>query len=205
MFRRSAVLASFACLLAAGASAQTAPAAPAGSPVRLRGTAAAVSADSLTVATREGPQVVVKLEQPLTVTALKPVPVEDIQPGSFLAIISKPGMDDLEAVSVIYYPPGTTGRREGQFPWDLPNTTMTNAAVSGAVTSATGREVALSFSGRSGKLTIPPGTPVVTQIPAAVADLKPGVPVFIFATKGADGVVSTARVTVGKDGVNPAS
>lgn len=201
MFRRTALLASIGCLLATGAFAQAAP----GTPVRLRGTAAAVEADALTVATREGSQVQVKLTQPLTVTALKPVAVEDIKPGSFLAIVSKPGTDNLEAVSVIYFPPGASGPREGQFPWDLPNTTMTNAAVSGAVTSTSGREVDLSFSGRTGKLTIPPGTPVVTQVPASVTDLKPGVPVFIFASKAPDGTISTARVTVGKDGVNPAS
>lgn len=202
MLRRTAVLAYFTCLVSAGALAQTAPA---GSPVRLRGTAAAVSADSLTVATRDGPQVVVKLNQPLTVAALKAVPVADIKPGSFLAIVSKPGTDDLQAKSVIYFPPGVTGPHEGQFPWDLPNTTMTNAIVSGAVTSSSGREIGLSFNGRSGKVNIPAGTPVVTQIPAAVSDLKPGVPVMIFATKAPDGVVSTARVTIGKDGVNPAS
>lgn len=202
MLRRTAMLASIGCILATGAFAQSTPVPTI--PTRLRGTAAAVTTDMLTVATRDGPQVQVTLNQPVTVTALKPMSIDEIQPGSSLAIVSKPGTDDLEALSVIYFPPGAP-LRQGQFPWDLPNTTMTNASVSGNVTGKSGREIDLSFNGRSGKVTIPPGTPLVTQIPASLTDIKPGVTVFLFATKGDDGTFSTARVTVGKDGVNPAS
>lgn len=202
MFRRTALLASLAMLSAGLASAGAFAQSP---PVRVRGTAEAVSADMLTVAMREGSKLEIKLTQPLAVVTLQRVAVADIEPGAFMAIVSKPGTDNLEAVSVTYFPPGAPVPREGQFPWDLPNTTMTNAAVSGAVTSAAGDEVALAFRGRTAKLTIPPGTPVVTQVPGQVADLRPGVPVFLFATKAADGSLSAARITVGKDGVNPAS
>ena len=202
MLRRTALLASIGCILATGAFAQSTPM-PTKS-TRVRGTAAAITTDMLTVATRDGTQFQVKLNQPVTVTALKQISIDEIQPGSSLAIVSKPGTDDLEALSVTYFPPGAA-LRQGQFPWDLPNTTMTNAAVSGNVTGKSGREIDLSFNGRSGKVTIPPGTPLVTQIPASLTDIKPGVTVLLFAAKGDDGTFSTARVTVGKDGVNPAS
>ena len=216
MLRRSALSAALsaalACVLATGAVAQTSPpaAAPAAPPVRVRGTATAVTADMLTVAARDGSTVMVKLVPPVAVVALQKVAPEDIKPGAFLAIVSKPGTDDLEAQSVTYFPPGGQKPREVQFPWDLPNTTMTNAAVTGVVgngSTATGKgqELNLAFLGRTGKLTIPPGTPIVTQIPAESSDLKPGVPVFIFATKAADGSLSASRILVGKNGVNPTS
>jgi hypothetical protein len=44
---------------------------------------------------------------------------------------------------------------------------------------------------------------VVTPSPASPADLKPGEKVFLSATRAADGSLSTARVTVSKDGVAP--
>ena len=66
-------------------------------------------------------------------------------------------------------------------------------------------DVSLTMNGRKVKLTVPPGTPVVTPIPAALSDLKPGVAVMLFATKEADGSLSASRVTVGKNGVDPTS
>ncbi len=44
---------------------------------------------------------------------------------------------------------------------------------------------------------------VVTFADASAADLKPGAPVFVPATKAPDGTLSTAFVVVGNQGVVP--
>ena len=53
------------------------------------------------------------------------------------------------------------------------------------------------------ELGLPPGTPVVTPVPAAREDLKPGAAVMFGATRDAEGQLTATRVTVAKDGVSP--
>ena len=80
---------------------------------------------------------------------------------------------------------------------------MTNATISGAVEKSSGREFSLTYKDGTQTVTVPPDVPVVTFVPAARADLKPGAPVFLAATRTGDGMFAASRVIVGKDGVNP--
>ena len=71
------------------------------------------------------------------------------------------------------------------------------------MTAASGRELTIGFKDSSNTVFVPPNAPVVTFAPAAREDLKPGAKVFCIATKDAEGKLTAARVTVGKDGVAP--
>lgn len=75
--------------------------------------------------------------------------------------------------------------------------------------SAKGRELTVGYkdkasgTDKTNTIYVPPTTPIVTFAPATPADLKVGAKIFCIATKGADGKLSAARVTVGTHGVVP--
>lgn len=80
---------------------------------------------------------------------------------------------------------------------------MTNGNVNGVASAASGRELTVGYKGGTQTITVPPSAPVVTFMPADRADVKAGVPVFVVATKNADGKLTAARMAIGKDGVAP--
>jgi hypothetical protein len=107
-------------------------------------------------------------------------------------------------LEVLVFPEAMRGTGEGHFAWDLtPSSTMTNATVDSAVQGNDGRSLTLTARGQQIRVMVPPDVPVVTLIPAAMEDLKPGAQVFLTATQGADGTLTAARVTVARDGVVP--
>ncbi len=188
-----------ACCLATAALAQAPPT------TRIRGTIAAIEGPVMTVTTREGPKLPITLAEPLTVLSVKNVELSSIQPGTYIGTAAKPGPGgQLQAIEVLVFPESARGSGEGHYAWDLqPDSTMTNASVTAAVQGSSGRDLDLAYKGGSTKIHVPDGVPVVTFIPAERSDLKPGAPVFLSATKGADGGLTAARVIVGKNGVAP--
>jgi hypothetical protein len=51
---------------------------------------------------------------------------------------------------------------------------------------------------------VPADTPIVTYVPGTRDELKPGAKLFIIAAqRQADGTLSAARVSVGRDGLTP--
>jgi hypothetical protein len=199
MFARTrAVVLALVCLMATTAVAQTPP-------TRIRGTIASLAGQTLSVATRQGTRVDVTLNEPLSVAAVKRFELSDIGSGTYVGIATRTGSDGvMRALEVLVFPEAMRGAGEGHYPWDLePGSMMTNGTVTGTVQGRSGRELSLAFKGANNTIVVPPEAPVVTFIPAERADLKPGVPVFLIATTGADGKLAASRVTVGKDGVAP--
>jgi hypothetical protein len=188
-----------ACLYATTVLAADAP------PTRIRGTIAALDGQTLTINTREGPKVEVRLNDPLTVATVKRFDLADIKPGTYVGIATRtiaPGQ--MQAIEVLVFPEAMRGAGEGHYQWDLePGSMMTNGTVTGVVQANAGRELSMSFKGGSNQIVVPPGAPIVTFAPAERADLKPGAPVMFGATKNAEGVLAASRITVGKDGVAP--
>ena len=199
MFARLMTLALAACLLAAGAVAQTAP------PTRIRGTIASLNGQTLAINTREGPKVDVTLNDPLTVTTVKRLKLSDIKEGSYVGIASKTGTDgSAQALEVLVFPDSMRGAGEGHYAWDLqPGSMMTNANVTAVVKAKKGNDLTLTYKDGTQKITVPPSTPIVTFAPAERSDLKPGAHVMFGAAKSADGKLTASRITVGTHGVNP--
>lgn len=105
---------------------------------------------------------------------------------------------------MVIFPEALRGVGEGHRAWDLtPDSTMTNATVEAVVAGAAGRELALSYQGGQKRLVVPPGTPIVTLEPGDASLLEAGNHVFLSAEAGADGSLTAARITVGKDGLVP--
>jgi hypothetical protein len=188
-----------AVLVSTGAIAQTVP------PTRVRGTVATLDGNTLTVNSRDGQKLEIALKDGFAVASVKKVELSSIEPNSFIGTATRAGADGkLTAIEVLVFPEAMRGTGEGFYPWDLePGSMMTNGTVKGAVTAASGRELTIGFKDSSNTVFVPPSAPVVTFAPATRDDLKPGAPVFVVATKDAEGKLGAARVTVGKDGVAP--
>jgi hypothetical protein len=173
---------------------------------RIRGQITKVDGSELSVKTREGDDVVVRLADNADVAVIVKASLADIKTTSYVGAAAMPLKDGtVKALEVHIFPPAMRGVGEGAHDFDLePGSTMINATVSGTVTGSGGQTLTLTYPEGSKTVIVPPGTPIVTFVPGTLADVKPGVGIIIFgADKTADGSVTAKRITVGRDGVNP--
>lgn len=174
--------------------------------VRVRGTIEKAEADSLTVKTREGPVITIKLAENYGVGGLVPAKFEDIKQNTYVGIAGLPLPDGkVRALEVLIFPEAMRGTSEGHFPWDLvPESTMTNAAVTETVARAEGNTLVLKYKDGEKTIVVPADAPIVRAVPAEKSELKAGAKIFIAAAiKGADGTLTAQRVTVGLNGLTP--
>jgi hypothetical protein len=95
------------------------------------------------------------------------------------------------------------GTGDGHRAFDLaPNSTMTNGTVGDLVVS-NGRTLTLKYKGGEKKIIVPDDVPIVNLLPGDRSLLKVGTKVVMFAKKDADGSLSAAFISAGKDGVTP--
>jgi hypothetical protein len=172
--------------------------------VRIRATINAVDAKSLSLTTRTGDKVTVALAPDTAVTALVPIKLEDIKPGSFIGSAAMPQANGTQrALEVHGFAESMRGTGEGHRPFDLqPQSTMTNGTV-GSVTGSVGRTLTVSYKGGEKTIVVPPDTPVVTYEPGSLALLVPNAHVIIFGTQAGDGKLTANRIAVGKNGLVP--
>jgi hypothetical protein len=197
-----------AMFFTAGALAFACCAAQAQAPARIRGTITAFDGQILSVKTREGDALQIRLADKFAVAAAKAISLADIKPGDFVGPASRRMPDGtLVAISLQLFPAALHGVvPEGHMAWDLePGSLMTNAIVAGMVQTTNGRELTLEYKGGTQKVLVPADVPMFTTVPGDRALLVPGAYLFTVARREADGSFSAARVTVSKDGVRPAN
>ena len=199
---KKGALALAAVLMMSGVGLQAAQAAD---KIRVRGVVESLSGDTLKVKSREGKDVMIMLKSGWSVNGIVKADVSDIKPGDFVGIASMPTDSGVNgALEVLIFPAAMKGTGEGDYGWDLkPKSSMTNATVASAVTSVNGPTLTLTYKGGEKKISIPPGTPVVTIAPATKADIKAGAGVIINGTTGSDSMVEADRDVVGINGVVP--
>lgn len=191
------------CQLAA-AQAQ----APKGKPITIRGKISAVEKQSLKVATSAG-EVMVKLPDNVRIGGVEAAKLSDITAGSYVGTTAVKQADgNLKALEVHIFPESGRGTGEGHRPWDLqPGSTMTNANVEKmeqvSVEKVQGQLLTLKYKDGEQKVFIPPGTPIVKNVPGDSSLLKPGTGVYIPAVRGEDGTLTATRVTAGVGGIMP--
>ena len=89
-------------------------------PIRVRGSIAKVSGQTLTIASRDNSTVEVRLAANAGVTAVVPAGLSDIKVGQFVGIAALPGADGtFRAQEVLIFPEAARGTGEGHYPWDL--------------------------------------------------------------------------------------
>jgi hypothetical protein len=171
------------------------------STMRVRGTITDFDGSVLSVKSRDGKDLKLKLADNATVVAAKAITLNDLKPGDYVGSATRSGPDGARVALEIHTLAPTVP--EGHIPWDLePGSMMTNANVA-SVESASGQYVTLQYKGGSQKILVPAGTPIVTSTPADRSYLKPGEYVFTSAQVGADGTLTVQRIQVSRDGVRP--
>ena len=174
--------------------------------VRVRGTIEKVDGPTLTVKSREGADVTVKLADNAAVVAVVKASLADIKPGSFVGVTALPeGEGGWRAVEVHIFPDSMRGTGEGDRSHDLmPKSTMTNATVDETVKAVDGQVLTLKYKGGEKKIVVTADTVIVSYTPGDRSELKPGAKIFVAGgTKLADGTVETTRISVGRDVAPP--
>jgi outer membrane lipoprotein SlyB len=181
------------------ASAQNAP------PTRIRGTIASINGQDLTVKSRDGNTVAIKLAPDYSVTAVVKADMSDITVGKFVGIAALPqGSAPERALEVLIFPESARGSGEGHYAWDLmPESTMTNATIADAVDKVEGRTVTLKHKDGETRIAVPKDVPVVTFAPGDRSLLVADAGVMVPAAKQPDGTFTASRILVGKNGVKP--
>ena len=198
----ASLLASLAIVsaVATAASAQTPPT------VRIRGTIEAVDGSMLSIKSREGTDMKVKMTDNVAVFAVVKTDLAQVKEGSYIGVSAMPEPDGTQkAIAVHIFPENQRGAAEGFRPWDArANSTMTNATVAQTVKGTDGQNITVKYKDGEKKVVVPPDTPIVTFVASDKSELKPGAKLIIFgAVKKDDGSLEANRVNVGRDGVTP--
>ena len=195
----SSVIALLAILFASTAWAQQPPT------VRIRGTIEAVDGSLLSIKSRDGTDMKVRVTDNVAVFGVAKTELSEIKQGSYIGVTAMPEPDGTQkAVAVHIFPEAQRGAAEGFRPWDQrPGSTMTNATVAETVAGNDGHTLMIKYKDGDKKVVVAPDTPVVTYVPADKSDLKAGAKVIAFMKKQPDGTFETNRVSVGRDGLTP--
>ena len=176
------------------------------SPVRVRGTIQSYDNGMLTVRTRTGDPVRIKLADNFVVAGVVPATLADVTTGKFIGTATLGQKDGaLVALEVLIFPEAMRGANEGHYPWDLqPESLMTNATIAD-VASGPGPDRVLMLKYKDGekKVYVPAGVPIVTFLPAERSELKAGAHVFVGTQRQPDGTLTAGRVNVGLNGLVP--
>jgi hypothetical protein len=174
--------------------------------VRIRGMIEGIDGPMLTIKSREGADLMVRLTENFAVIGIAKAAMAEIKQGSYIGVSAMPEPDGTQrALAVHIFPEAQRGAAEGFRPWDLrPNSTMTNATVADTVAGTDGQNILVKYKGGEKKVVVPPGTPIVAFETGEKSELKPGAKIIIFgATKKDDGTLETGRIGVGLDGITP--
>jgi hypothetical protein len=173
--------------------------------VRVRGSVIGLDGSVLAVKSRQAKDLSIRLADNFRVAAVVKASISDIKPGVFIGTAAAPrDATTSRALAIMVFPEALRGAGEGDRPWDLTaDSTMTNGTIASAVEGVDGPVVTVAYKGGERKIVIGPDTPIVTFGPADKSDIKPGTTVFLTAQKQADGGLTAASVTVGKNGVVP--
>lgn len=192
-----------AILLALVSSALLAQASP---PMRVRGMIEKFDGAVLSVKSRDGTSLILRLDDKAGVSGVVNASLADIVPGKFIGAATLGERDGaLVALEVLVFPDAMRGAGEGHYAWDLqPQSMMTNATIVDVTGSAKDRTLTLKYKDGERKVLVPEGTPIVTFVPADRSAIKPGAHCFIGAAqRQPDGSLVALRIAVGLNGVVP--
>ena len=176
-------------------------------PGRIRGQIEKIDGDMLSLKTRDGAMLNVKLDEKARVSALVKATLADIKKDSFIGIAGVPEPDgSIKAFSIHLFLPAQRGvvpDRHG--PWDArPNSTMTNAYVADVVMGKDGETLMVKYKDGEKKIIVTKDTVIAAAAPGSKDELKAGTQIIIFGwDKQSDGSVLAKVMYVGRN-VTPA-
>src|SRR5215471_5891949 len=176
-------------------------------PGRIRGQIEKIDGSTLSLKTRDGSMLDVKVADDARVSSLVKASLADIKNDSFIGVAGMPQPDgSIEAFSVHIFLPAQRGvvpDRHG--PWDAkPGSTMTNAYVESSVTEKNGQALMVKYKEGEKKIVVTPATVIAAVAPGNKDEIKAGSQIIIFASeKQPDGSLLAKTMYIGRD-VTPA-
>ena len=175
--------------------------------VRVRGTIEKLDGNVLSVKSRDGAELKLKLKDDVRVGGVVKAALADIKPSSNVAITSRPRPDGtLEAYELRIFPAGQPFNSFHNDNWDLmPNSKMTNGALQTSIAGVDGQMLTVKYKvqgkpDEEKQLLVTPKTIIATTVPGTKADLKPGLKVFVAAApKLPDGSLDVGAIQVEKE------
>jgi hypothetical protein len=170
---------------------------------RIRAEIVKADGPMLSIKTREGATMNVKVDEKARVTALVKATLADIKTDTFIGVAGMPQADgSIVAFSVHIFLPAQRGvvpDRHG--PWDArPGSTMTNAYVESMVAAKNGETLAVKYKDGEKKIVVTPETVIAAAVPGDKSELKVGAHIVIFASeKQPDGTLLAKVMYVGRD------
>jgi hypothetical protein len=174
--------------------------------VRLRGTIEAIDGPTLTIKSRNGDVVKVRLADNARASAIVKASVADLKPNTYIGVTSVPAPDGSDkAIAVHIFPEERRGTAEGRMNWDLlPDSKMTNGAVNLQVQGVQGGIMTVTYKGQESKIALAPETAIVAFVAGDRSELNPGTQIIVFAaTRNEDGTLQAPAITYGRDGLRP--
>src|SRR6478609_3852129 len=172
-----------------------------GPPVRVRGEITKVEGNVLSVKSRTGENLTVKLAEPMRISAMVKSSLADIKEGTFIGVSAMPQPDGTQkAYGIHIFLESQKGVVADRFSeWDgRPGSTMTNANVATTVSGKDGQDILVKYKDGEKKVIVPPGTPIAKYVAGSAEDLKVGKKIFVGgAAKQADGSLLAPNVAVG--------
>jgi hypothetical protein len=173
-------------------------------PTRIRGEITKVEGSTLSIKSRTGEALTVKLAEPLRISAMVKASLADIKEGSFIGVSAFPQPDGTQKAYAIHI---FMDSQKGVVPdnfnpnWDnRPGSTMTNANVATTVADKDGQNILVKYKDGEKKVLAPPGIPIAKYVPGGPEDLKVGAKVFVGgARKQEDGTYAAPNIAVGRD------
>jgi hypothetical protein len=188
--------AALALVLVTGAFAQQ--------PSRIRGQIEKADGATLSIKTRDGSMMDVKVADDTRVAALVKATLADIKADSFIGIAGVPEADgSIKAYSIHILLPAQRGvvpDRHG--PWDgRANSTMTNGYVASMVEAKDGQTLMVKYKEGEKKIVTTPETVITSVAPGKKEELVAGAQIIIMGSeKQPDGSVVAKTLFVGRDG-----
>jgi hypothetical protein len=172
---------------------------------RVRGTIESVNGQILIVKARDGTNVVMRMAGNVRLTGVVPISRDEVKTGTYIGVTSVRAEDGTDqATEVHVFPEAMRGTGEGSQPWDsVPNSTMTNGALTKTVTGNDGHVLTMTYKGGEKQVVLTPQTVVVTFVPAERGDIKVGAKIIAATSRAADGALEATRISVGRDGLTP--
>jgi len=151
-------------------------------PTRFGGILTVAKGNTLTIKGADGTDISLTVAKDAWIVKGRPIKASDIKPGDFVATANVNNADGTgTSTELRVFPPGLR-IGEGSYPMDAPNTTMTNAQVSGVVDVSDGRKLTVTYGASTEKgtpagsrtITLPANVQVMQWYRVTLADLKIG-------------------------------
>jgi hypothetical protein len=191
--------------LAAAAFALVANAQPQSpQPVRVRGVIQSFDGQKLAIETKAG-VVNISMSDATGINGLQAKKIGDIGDNTFVGATAVKTADGRwRATEIHIFPEAMRGAGEGHYAWDLPDSSMTNGAVTGNTSGKGGRTLRVKYAGGETDVDVTPKTAIVALTQGNRELLKPGATVFALALPPQGGGSAIAVAVIAEtNGVKP--